>query len=120
MPDMYKDGAEGLYWFTGGWNLRAIAALFGAMAPCIPGFIWTCIDPDVDNAAVQMYQITYFIAAPLAAVLYLSFNMIWPVEVGSKEFLPNTVLDGVSSDEDRVADDEVAKIPPSEVKEAQD
>lgn len=122
---MYKDGPEGLYWFTGGWNFRCIIALFVAMAPCIPGFIWTCIDSTANNAAIQMYQITYFIAAPLAAIVYLTLNWIWPVEVGLKEFLPeqqeSNILEGVPADEEAKAGSaELRKRPSSEVKSTQD
>jgi NCS1 family nucleobase:cation symporter-1 len=36
LHEMYRD--HGIYWYTGGFNLRAFAAFFTAVAPLMPGF----------------------------------------------------------------------------------
>lgn len=99
VPDLFEEG--GIYWFTGGWNLRCVAALFIGMIPSVPGFIMVCINSDANNAWVEIYQITYFVAAPLSLVSYLIFNYIWPVEgLGIEEMIPTEeeylgVIEGV-------------------------
>jgi NCS1 family nucleobase:cation symporter-1 len=35
---LYKP--NGLYWFTAGWNFRALAAFFTAVAPLVPGLVF--------------------------------------------------------------------------------
>jgi NCS1 family nucleobase:cation symporter-1 len=86
VPDLYK-GKDGIYWYTGGYNFRCLIALFGGMAPCIPGFILSCLNKTT-GAWVQMFQICWFISAPFALILYLGLNFFWPVEgLGVKELL---------------------------------
>ncbi|RDW77351.1 hypothetical protein BP6252_05404 [Coleophoma cylindrospora] len=102
VPDLFEPG--GIYWFTGGWNIRCIIALLAGMIPSIPGFFMTCIDSNADNAAVKIFQITYFVAAPLSMIIYLGMNYIWPpVGLGVKEFIsrddsPGEIIEGVEYD----------------------
>lgn len=49
----------------------------------------TCIDSSTDNAAVKIYQITYFVAAPLSLLAYWALNAIWtPPGLGRLEMIP--------------------------------
>lgn len=87
MPDLYT--RDGIYWFTGGWNYRAVAALCVGMLPSMPGFFESCISSTADGAAVKIFQITWFVSTPLTLIAYLTINKIWPVEgLGIKDFLP--------------------------------
>lgn len=70
------------------------------MAPCIPGFIFTCINTKTENAWVKIYQITWFIAVPLSFIVYMGLNKLFPVEgLGRMELLPDgdvgDVVEGV-------------------------
>jgi NCS1 family nucleobase:cation symporter-1 len=88
VPDLYK-GEDGIYWYTKGINYRCIFALLAGSAPCLPGFFMICINPVADNAWVKMFQICWFISAPLALIIYQTLNYIWPVEgLGIQEFIP--------------------------------
>jgi NCS1 family nucleobase:cation symporter-1 len=105
MPDLYK-GHEGIYWYTNGVNWRCIIALFGGAGICIPGFIMSCISSTANNAWVKMFQICWFIAAPLSLILYYIINYFWPPPgLGIQEFLPMRdassieVIDGLASDQ---------------------
>ena len=90
VPDLFKP--HGIYWFTGGWNLRAIAALVLGMAPACPGFIVNCIDAKIDNALVRMYQITWFITLPISFIVYLGLCWAFPPEgLGRKELLQGPI-----------------------------
>jgi NCS1 family nucleobase:cation symporter-1 len=54
VPDLYF--ANGMYWYNGGWNLRAIVALALGMIPGIPGFLMAVIDTsDTSNAGVKIF-----------------------------------------------------------------
>jgi NCS1 family nucleobase:cation symporter-1 len=105
IPDLYT-GKDGIYWYTNGFNYRAIVALFVGMIPCLPGFVYSCIDGTIDNAAVKIFQICWFVAAPLTLIVYLVLNRIWPLEgLGVKELLTlddedsvtESVIEGVES-----------------------
>ncbi|KAI5082888.1 hypothetical protein GOP47_0002631 [Adiantum capillus-veneris] len=41
LDSLYTTEPTGMYWYTNGYNLIAIAALLLAVAPCIPGFLYT-------------------------------------------------------------------------------
>jgi NCS1 family nucleobase:cation symporter-1 len=98
VPDLFTP--NGIYWFYHGWNLRCIAAMIIGMAPCIPGFIFICINSKTDNAWVKIYQITWFVAAPLSLCVYMGLNYVFPPEgLGRMELLPDgeesEVVEGV-------------------------
>ncbi|PVH99767.1 hypothetical protein DM02DRAFT_710388 [Periconia macrospinosa] len=95
VPDLFDPA--GIYWFTGGWNLRAVAALVIGMAPACPGFIINVINPKTDNALVRMYQLTWFISLPISLVVYMGLCWAYPLEgLGRKELLPGpTETEGV-------------------------
>lgn len=93
VPDLFDP--RGIYWFTGGWNLRAVAALALGMAPVCPGFIVNCMNVKTDNALVRMYQLTWFISLPISLIVYLGLCWAYPPEgLGRKELLPG-LIDGV-------------------------
>ncbi|KAH8678280.1 permease for cytosine/purines, uracil, thiamine, allantoin-domain-containing protein [Xylariales sp. PMI_506] len=88
LPDLFTP--NGIYWFTGGWNFRCVVALVVGMTPAIPGFIMSCIDSNADNAAIRIYQITYFVACPLSLFTYLGLNWWFPPSgLGRMELLPS-------------------------------
>jgi nucleobase:cation symporter-1, NCS1 family len=123
MPDLYK-GADGIYWYTNGVNYRCIIALFGGAVICIPGFIMSCISSTTDNAWVKMFQICWFIAAPLSFLIYYVINYFWPPPgLGIQEFLPSEdgsieVIDGVASDQS--TDGNFGKTPVEKVTKAEE
>ncbi|RDW85993.1 hypothetical protein BP5796_04318 [Coleophoma crateriformis] len=121
IPDLYT-GSDGIYWYSGGFNLRCIAALFIGCAPCIPGFIMSCIDSTTDNAAVRIFQICWFVSAPLAFISYYTFNYFWPPKgLGIQEFIQMDegsmqVIEGIES----VGQVEDEKIPVEKAKAMED
>jgi NCS1 family nucleobase:cation symporter-1 len=76
VPDLYTPG--GIYWFTGGWNWRCIIALVLGMMPSLPGFFMICIDSTSQNAAVSIFQVCWFVGAPLSFVIYFGLNYFSP------------------------------------------
>lgn len=77
VPDLYVE--NGIYWYKGGWNLRAIVALAVGMIPGLPDFFMTVINTsDTSNAGVKIFQIYYFVGFPLGALTYILLCTFWP------------------------------------------
>lgn len=48
----------------------------------------TCIDSSADNAAVNIFQVCWFVGMPLSFLIYWALNYFWPCEsLGVKELL---------------------------------
>jgi len=70
LVELYR--ADGRYWYSNGWNWRAIVALILGIAPCVPGFVGTVM-PSMAVAPfwIQMYHYAWFISFAIAAITYL-------------------------------------------------
>lgn len=126
IPDLYHP--EGIYWYTGGFNLRAIAAWTCAIIPTLrksrytldhlnlqvsnqtlAGFVHSMMGGEyLLTADYKMYQMTFFIGYPLGIIFYVTICKIWPPShIGIQEDFPEpdesdgvsgTVIDGVPTD----------------------
>ena len=77
LPDLYRPGPGGRYWFTNGFNLRALGAVAIGVVPVIPGFLnaattegGVVADPTFLD---QLYRYGVFVAFGLAAASYFLF-----------------------------------------------
>ncbi|KAK4096818.1 hypothetical protein N658DRAFT_479998 [Parathielavia hyrcaniae] len=79
---MYQDGPEGIYWYTGGFNLRAFLAFGIAVAPLLPGFAKS-IDPGLDvGGAWKIYAFAWLFGFVVALTTYVVMDLyIWPQTV---------------------------------------
>jgi NCS1 family nucleobase:cation symporter-1 len=75
VAQLYRPGAGGRYWFAGGFNVRALAAVAIGVVPVIPGFLHAATtkggvvaDP---NFLDQLYRYGVFVAFGLATLSYL-------------------------------------------------
>ncbi len=72
LSGLYQKG--GPYWYTGGFNLRALLALAAGIAPCVPGFIYQIITPAdaqvPDNLWTQLYGYAWFLSFGVSFLLY--------------------------------------------------
>ncbi|KUJ15047.1 uncharacterized protein LY89DRAFT_566485, partial [Mollisia scopiformis] len=83
VPDLYVE--DGIYWYTGGWNLRAVVSLFVGMIPGLPGFFMTVIGSNPDSAAVKIFQVYYCVGFPLGVLTYLAaYHLFPPAGLGVK------------------------------------
>jgi NCS1 family nucleobase:cation symporter-1 len=62
---------EGPYWYRGGVNWYALAALVAGIAPCVPGFLGTIGLADVAPVWISMYHYAWFISFAVAMAAYL-------------------------------------------------
>ena len=79
---MYQDGPEGIYWYTGGFNLRAWAAFTIGVAPLMPGFAKS-IEPKLDvGEAWKIYAFAWIFGFVVSSLSYFVINKwIWPQTV---------------------------------------
>jgi NCS1 family nucleobase:cation symporter-1 len=74
VADLYKPGPASRYWYTAGFNIRALVAVAIGVIPVVPGFIHAATtkggvvaEPDFLD---QLYRYGVFVAFGLAAVSY--------------------------------------------------
>jgi nucleobase:cation symporter-1, NCS1 family len=79
LRQLYHYGADGEYWFTGGYNIRALVAVACGVIPVLPGFLHAATteggviaDPDFLD---QLYRYGVFVAFGLSAIAYLALTL---------------------------------------------
>jgi len=82
LDELYR--ANGIYCYTNGFSLAAVAAFVLAVLPNLPGFLAhvNAIDSGLVPAFLKtLYQQAWFVGFALAFVLYLVFRKIAPVKI---------------------------------------
>ena len=81
LPDLYKH--DGRYAYSGGWNWRAIVAVFIAVIPVIPGFLKAAATAGLNGGPFpnptfieSLYNYGLFFTFFVAGLAYLLLNMI--------------------------------------------
>jgi NCS1 family nucleobase:cation symporter-1 len=108
VPDLYVEG--GIYCYTAGWNLRAIAALAVGMIPGIPGFFMTVIPGHTASPAVKIFQIYYFIGFPLGALTYIALCYLFLLKGLGEKVLMREDEDGSEGNEASVIEGEGVEV----------
>jgi NCS1 family nucleobase:cation symporter-1 len=67
---------EGPYWYSGGFNRRAIVALVVGIAPCAPGFLGAVGLMDVAPFWTSMYHYAWFISFAVSGMCYLGLMQV--------------------------------------------
>lgn len=67
---------SGPYWFTGGFNPVALAALTLGIIPCIPGFIGTVTSLAVPQVWLDLYHYAWFISFGVAFATHILLSMM--------------------------------------------
>jgi NCS1 family nucleobase:cation symporter-1 len=78
VEDLYRHGPGGQYWFSGGYNWRALVAVAAGVIPVLPGFLHAATteggviaDPDFLD---ELYRYGVFVAFGLSAVAYVAMT----------------------------------------------
>jgi NCS1 family nucleobase:cation symporter-1 len=67
---------RGPYWYTRGFNVRALIALAAGVAPCVPGFL-TAVDlAEVPALWTELYHYAWFLSFGISFVVYALLNRI--------------------------------------------
>ncbi len=80
LAELYK--MDGKYSYSGGWNWRAIAAVFIGVVPVIPGFLKAATTPNFTGVFANptfiesLYNYGLFFTFGVAAVAYLALSVI--------------------------------------------
>jgi NCS1 family nucleobase:cation symporter-1 len=61
---------EGPYWYSGGFNPKALVALAAGIAPCVPGFLDATELVKTSEFWTRMYHYAWFISFALSFVVY--------------------------------------------------
>ncbi|HWL93931.1 MAG TPA: NCS1 family nucleobase:cation symporter-1 [Phycisphaerae bacterium] len=70
LAGLYRE--NGPYWYSGGFNIRALVALAAGIAPCIPGFLGTVTTSvQVRPFWIELYHYAWFLSFALAFVVYV-------------------------------------------------
>ncbi|KAL5334018.1 permease for cytosine/purines, uracil, thiamine, allantoin-domain-containing protein [Aspergillus crustosus] len=84
--------AKGTHYFTGGFNLRAIAAFVCGIAPNMPGLAAVTGQDGVPKGARYLYSMSWLVATLISGGVYYLLFLVRPFEVDEKN---SAVLDGV-------------------------
>lgn len=79
LPDLYTTTGS-VYWYTYGWNLRAVAAFVLGIVPTLPGFIRSINSSlGIPIGASYTFAVVYPVGVVVSGGFYLLFCTIWPV-----------------------------------------
>lgn len=75
---LYTTKPSGMYWYTNGYNVIAITALLLAVAPCIPGFLYTVgFLKKVPSILLAVYDNAWMFGFLAAGFMYWVMFMIF-------------------------------------------
>jgi nucleobase:cation symporter-1, NCS1 family len=84
LEELYRHGPGGEYWFSNGYNWRALVAVAAGVIPVLPGFLHAATteggviaDPDFFD---QLYRYGVFVAFGLSAITYVALNRLQSYE----------------------------------------
>jgi len=76
VEELYRHGPGGRYWFSNGYNVRALVAVAAGVIPVLPGFLHAATteggvvaDPDFFD---ELYRYGVFVAFGLSAITYIA------------------------------------------------
>jgi NCS1 family nucleobase:cation symporter-1 len=75
VPDLYIGDETSIYWFTGGFHVRAFLIWIFSVWPSLPGFA-KAVNPSLDLAQgwTRVFQISFFVGKMCPVVLTLEFS----------------------------------------------
>jgi NCS1 family nucleobase:cation symporter-1 len=80
-PSLFNPAPGSLYYYTKGWNLKALGCWLAAAAFGIPGLVGAYHPTWVVSAAHHMYQLGWILCFAVASTLYFGSNFVLPARV---------------------------------------
>ncbi|PAV19525.1 NCS1 nucleoside transporter [Pyrrhoderma noxium] len=80
VPGLYRWGSGTTpYWYTAGWNWRAITAFTFGIVPCLPGFIRTVGGhTNISVGTTYVYSLVWPVSFTVALVTYTLLSKLFP------------------------------------------
>ncbi|SJK98341.1 related to uracil permease [Armillaria ostoyae] len=104
IPALYRHG-RGQYWYTSGFNWRAVVAFTLALIPNLPGFAGKVNSHlHVPVGATYLFSVVWPLGVVVASVLYLTFSFFFPPLIEKKD-----VQATFTSHDDSLADEKDEK-----------
>ena len=83
LPGLYLK--SGPYWYTGGFNPAAVAALALGILPCVPGFLDVIKLVSVPEFFRSLYHYAWFVSFAISASVYYGLMKLAPQPAGAVE-----------------------------------
>lgn len=80
LTSLYTSSSNSIYYYTHGFNLRAIIAWVLSFAPGISGIGAVHPENNVPVGAVRLFQLSFLIGYSIAFILYAAINKFFPPE----------------------------------------
>jgi NCS1 family nucleobase:cation symporter-1 len=68
---------NGPYWYLGGFNIFALAAMACGIAPCVPGFLAAVGLAEVPDIWTRLYHYAWFLSFMISFVVYIGLMGTW-------------------------------------------
>jgi NCS1 family nucleobase:cation symporter-1 len=81
VPSLFNPAAGSLYYYTKGWNLKALGSWVAAAVFGIPGLVGAYHPSWVGHAAGDIYKMGWFICFAASMAFYFAANHILPAQV---------------------------------------
>ncbi|CAK7207552.1 hypothetical protein SEUCBS139899_010362 [Sporothrix eucalyptigena] len=91
VPSLFQPAVGALYYYTRGWNIKALVCWVCAATFGIPGLIGSYHHTWVGSAATKIYEMGWIITFFAASALYYGVNMALPAQVMPKGYSSTTV-----------------------------
>lgn len=97
---LYTPGTRNnLYWYTAGFNLRAIAALLAGIVPLLPGLAHSInAKLPVARGAIEFYTLSWLDGCVFTMLTYYVLAKVFPFETDPREFLDEVDVDAEASE----------------------
>jgi nucleobase:cation symporter-1, NCS1 family len=78
VPALYIGDNSSIYWYSGGFNLRAFAAWSLSIWPSFPGFVMAVGGATIKVTWLRLFQTSWFIGFLGGALVYFLISLVLP------------------------------------------
>ncbi|EPE04415.1 allantoin transport [Ophiostoma piceae UAMH 11346] len=115
VPSLFNPQAGSLYYYTKGWNLKALVSWVCAATFGIPGLIGSYHPDAVGTSATHIYKMGWIITFASAIAFYIGANQILPAKVNPDGYSVVDIpvgYEGYATTDGYLGDDVLVTFPP--------
>lgn len=80
LTELYSEAPESIYWYTKGWNLRAVIAWPMGVWFLMPGLVQRATASKASwGGWTNLYKLSWFAGFLVSATVYLALDYFWPI-----------------------------------------